>query len=82
MPRQIVSAQNSGARLQGQRLHYAIAQDVASSQTLHAKPDLAQEKLAWLQRSDADCGDRCGALPLCVGMPVQAREHLSNIGGI
>ena len=64
------------ARLQGQRLHYAIAQDVASSQTLHAKPDLAQEKVAWLQRSDADCGDRCGALPLCVGMPVQAREHL------
>ena len=64
------------ARLHGQRLYYAIARDVASSQTLHAKPDLAKEKLAWLQRSDADCGDRCGALPLCVGMPVQAREHI------
>ena len=64
------------ARLHGQRLYYAIAQDLASSQALHAKPDLAKEKLTWLQRSDADCGDRCSMLPLCMGMPVQAREHI------
>ena len=43
---------------------------------LHEKPDIAQDKLTWLQRSDADCGNRYGVLPLCVGMPVQAREHL------
>ena len=64
------------ARLHGQRLYYAIAQDLASSQALHAKPDLAKEKLMWLQGSDADCGDRCSVLPLCMGMPVQAREHI------
>ena len=64
------------ARLHRQRLYYAIAQDLASSQALRAKPDLAKDKLSWLQRSDADCGDRCGVLPLCMGMPVRAREHI------
>ena len=37
---------------------------------------IAHDKLMWLQRSDADCGNRYGVLPLCIGMPVQAREHL------
>lgn len=63
------------ARLQGQRLYYAVAQDVASSQTLHTKPDLQEEKLTWLRRSDADCGDRCGVLPLRRHARASARAH-------
>ena len=64
------------ARCNNQQLHYAVARDIASSEALHAKPNLTEEKLFWLQRADADCGDRCGVLPLCMGMPVQARDHL------
>ena len=55
------------ARTHKQRLHYAIATDRISSQALHEKPDIAQDKLTWLQRSDADCGNRYGVLPLCLG---------------
>ena len=61
-----------------QRLHYAVATDRISSHALHEKPDIAQDKVTWLQRSDADCGNRYGVLPLCLGMPVQAREHLHD----
>eukprot|EP00435_Cladocopium_sp_Y103_P053269 s3508_g17.t1 len=64
------------ARTHKQCLHYAVATDRVSSQALHEKPDIAQDKLTWLQRSDADCGNRYGILPLCLGLPVQAREHL------
>ena len=64
------------ARQHGQIIYYAVATDKVSSRALHEKPDIAQDKLTWLQRSDADCGNRYGALPLCIGMPVQAREHL------
>ena len=53
-----------------------MATDKISSRALHEKPDIAHDKLTWLQRSDADCGNRYGVLPLCIGMPVQAREHL------
>ena len=64
------------ARQHGQVVYYAVATDKVSSRALHEKPDIAQDKLTWLQRSDADCGNRYGVLPLCIGMPVQAREHL------
>ena len=64
------------ARTRKQRLYYAVATDRISSQALREKPDIAQDKLTWLQRSDADSGNRYGVLPLCLGMPVQAREHL------
>ena len=64
------------ARQHGQIIYYAVATDKVSSRALHEKPDIAQDKLTWLQRSDADCGNRYGVLPLCIGMPVQAREHL------
>lgn len=57
-------------------IYYAVAHDRISSAALHAKPDVASEKLQWLRRSDRDCGNRYGILPLCIGMPVQAREHL------
>ena len=64
------------ARQRGQVIYYAVATDKVSSRALHEKPDIAHDKLTWLQRSDADCGNRYGILPLCIGMPVQAREHL------
>ena len=64
------------ARQQGQVIYYAVATDKVSSRALREKPDIAQDKLTWLQRSDADCGNRYGILPLCINMPVQAREHL------
>ena len=64
------------ARQRGQVIYYAVAMDKVSSRALHEKPDIAHDKLTWLQRSNADCGNRYGVLPLCVGMPVQAREHL------
>ena len=64
------------ARQRGQVIYYAVATDKVSSRALHEKPDIAHDKLTWLQRSDADCGNRYGVLPLCIGMPVQAREHL------
>jgi hypothetical protein len=64
------------ARQRGQVIYYAVATDKVSSRALHEKPDITHDKLTWLQRSDADCGNRYGVLPLCIGMPVQAREHL------
>ena len=64
------------ARQRGQVIYYAVATDKVSARALHEKPDIAHDKLTWLQRSDADCGNRYGVLPLCIGMPVQAREHL------
>ena len=63
------------ARQRGQVIYYAVATDKVSARALHEKPDIAHDKLTWLQRSDADCGNRYGVLPLCMGMPVQAREH-------
>eukprot|EP00438_Fugacium_kawagutii_P006753 Skav200266 [mRNA] locus=scaffold4437:38715:48406:+ [translate_table: standard] len=64
------------ARQRGRCVYYVIAQDRVSSMALHEKPDIASDKLQWLQRHDRDCGNRYGVLPVAVGMPVQAREHL------
>ena len=66
----------------GQVLHYAIAKDRISSMALREKPDLGKEKLSWLQRHDQDCGSLYGVLPLCLGMPVAAADHLDRSRGI
>ena len=63
-------------------MKYAIAKDRISSMALKEKPDLGKEKLAWLQRHDQDCGSLYGVLPLCVGMPVTATDHLDRERGI
>ena len=42
------------------------------------KPNLAQEKLAWLQRHDRECGELCGMLPLCEGMPVFLTDQVNR----
>ena len=65
-----------------QPVQYAIGKDRISSVALREKPDLGKEKLSWLQRHDQDCGALCGVLPLCVGMPVTATDHLDRGRGI
>ena len=61
-----------------QDLHYIIAQDKACAAVLHEKAELATEKLAWLQHHDRECGDLCGVLPLCRGMPVYLTEYVNR----
>ena len=67
---------------QKQMPHIAVARDVASATVLQDKPDLATEKLQWLQRHDQECGGLYGVLPLCIGLPVRATDHLDRQRGI
>ena len=62
--------------------HIAVARDVASATVLQDKTDLAAEKLQWLQRHDQECGGLYGLLPLCLGLPVRATDHLDRQRGI
>ena len=62
----------------GRELHYVVAQDRTSAAVVREKPNLAQEKLAWLQRHDRECGELCGMLPLCEGMPVFLTDHVNR----
>ena len=74
------AVQWAGARLR--HLYMAVARDRASSAVLNEKPHLEAEKLQWLQRHDKECGGLYGLLPLCVGMPVRAADHLDRARGI
>ena len=38
--------------------------------------------MAWLQRHDREAGGLYGALPLCIGMPVAATDHLDRERGV
>ena len=49
---------------------------------LRDKPNVLQEKVAWLQRHDQECGGLDGMLPICVGLPVRAADHLDRARGI
>ena len=40
------------------------------------------EKLEWLQRHDQECGGLYGVLPICVGLPVRATDHIDRAKGI
>jgi hypothetical protein len=66
----------------GKTVYVAVARDKASAAVLQEKPALMAEKLQWLQRHDQECGGLYGLLPLCVGMPVRATEHLDRRRGI
>eukprot|EP00438_Fugacium_kawagutii_P033974 Skav228932 [mRNA] locus=scaffold2181:248822:258688:+ [translate_table: standard] len=70
------------AHAHGQQVHIAVAQDTASANVLQEKPDLAAEKVQWLQRHDKECGELYGMLPVCIGMPVRATDHLDRKRGI
>ena len=70
------------AKQHQERIRYAIGQDRISSAALREKPDLMNEKLEWLQRHDQECGGLCGVLPICMGLPVRATDHLDRAKGI
>ena len=70
------------AHARGKQVHVAVARDRASAAVLQEKPDLKDAKVQWLQRHDKECGGLCGMLPLCVGLPVRATEHLDRGRGI
>ena len=40
----------------------------------------SHRKLHWFQRQDKECGGLYGVLPLCVGMPVRAADHVDRKG--
>ena len=39
-------------------------------------------KITWLQRHDQECGGLYGVLPICLGLPIRATEHLDRKRGI
>ena len=49
---------------------------------LAEKPRLDEDKVTWLQRHDREAGDLYGTLPLCIGMPVAATDHLDRERGV
>ena len=70
------------AQQKQERVHFAIARDMASAAVLREKGDLKEEKLVWLQRHDKECNGLYGVLPLAIGMPVRATDHLDRHRGI
>ena len=62
----------------GQAITWAPARDRPGPETLKEKPNLAAEKLQWLQRHDKDCGALYGMLPLVKNMPVALEDHLDR----
>ena len=70
------------AKRHQERIRYAIGQDRISSAALREKPDLINEKLEWLQRHDQECGGLYGVLPICMGLPVRATDHIDRAKGI
>ena len=66
------------AAQQNEKVFYAIASDRMSTRALQAKADIADEKLRWLQRHDRECGNLYGVLPVCLGLPVVATDHLDR----
>ncbi|CAK0792868.1 unnamed protein product, partial [Prorocentrum cordatum] len=45
---------------------------------LRERPDLPQQKMAWLQRHDKESGDLYGFLPIAEGMPVALTDHIDR----
>eukprot|EP00434_Breviolum_minutum_P017382 symbB.v1.2.015349.t1/scaffold1094.1/size138377/14 len=70
------------AKQHQERIRYAICQDRISSAALREKPALMNEKLEWLQKHDQECGGLYGVLPLCMGLPVRATDHIDRARGI
>ena len=70
------------AKQHQERIRYAICQNRISSAALREKPALMNEKLEWLQKHDQECGGLYGVLPLCMGLPVRATDHIDRARGI
>jgi hypothetical protein len=61
-----------------QQITWAPAHDRSSSKVLQETPEVAREKLKWLNRHDKDCGGLYGMLPLVKGMPVCTADHIDR----
>ena len=70
------------AKQHQKQIRYAICDDRISSAALREKPDLCQEKREWLQKHDQECGGLYGILPICMGLPVRATDHIDRERGI
>ena len=57
---------------------YVPARDTPTPEALRERPDLPQQKMAWLQRHDKESGDLYGFLPLAEGMPVALTDHIDR----
>ena len=62
----------------GVRLRWSVAQDIADAQALQAEDCDKDTKIRWLQYHDRDTGDRCGMLPLALGMHVALTDHIDR----
>ena len=54
------------------------ASERQTQRVLKEKPNIAREKLGWLNRHDKDCGSLYGMLPLVKNMPVALEDHLDR----
>ena len=61
-----------------QAITWAVARDRPGAATLREKPNLAAEKIVWLQRHDRDCADMYGMLMLVKNMPVALLDHIDR----
>ena len=59
----------------GQAITWVPARDKPSAAVLNEKPNIATEKLGWLNRHDKDCGALYGMLPL---VTVTLEDHLDR----
>ena len=66
------------ARRHGKPMVYVPARDTPSSEALRERPDLPQQKMAWLQRHDKESGDLYGFLPIAADMPVALTDHIDR----
>ena len=66
------------AQLHDLGITYAPAKDTPTKGALTERPDLALQKLQWLQRHDRESGDLYGVVPLVVGMPVAVTDHIDR----
>ena len=57
---------------------YVPARDTPTPEALRERPDLPQQKMAWLQRHDKESGDLYGFLPIAEGMPVALTDHIDR----
>ena len=57
---------------------YCPAKDTPSTEALRLRQDLPSQNISWLNRHDRESGNVYGMLPLMIGMPVAATEHINR----
>ena len=66
------------ARKHKKPMVYVPARDTPTPEALRERPDLPQQKMAWLQRHDKESGNLYGFLPIAEGMPVALTDHIDR----